>query len=119
MQPINFIITKVFGVSGAEVARWAGVSRESVNRWMRGERKPPIEVLRPIFKARAKAAGLPWQDSWLFEVPVCDACVGTDGCAFGCWRLVELCVGHEANQSHIEAISNGNLAPKISQQVPS
>ncbi|CAN1564722.1 Cro/C1-type helix-turn-helix domain [Caulobacteraceae bacterium] len=121
MSPIRFVRSVVLGLTQAEFARLLGVREAAVSKWETGRvvDLPIGSKIRPAVLKIVEERGLPWQDSWLFEVPVCDACVGADGCASGCRRLVELCIGHEANQSHIEAIGNGNLAPKISPKVPS
>lgn len=116
MKPINFIVTNLFQESGAEIARWAGVTRESVNRWLRDERRPPLEILRPIFRAKAAERGLPWNDAWLFELPVCDACIGPDNCVSGCRRVSDRCMGHDLHDGVLPPAHNGNHAAEIPQE---
>lgn len=91
MQPIEFIITHLFGVNNVEFGRWFHVPRETVYKWTRGVTKAPLSRIRPILARLAAERGLPWSDSWLFEVPVCNQCVGPDQCGAGCARIVAGC----------------------------
>jgi hypothetical protein len=96
MQPIEFIITHLFGVNNVEFGRWCDVPRETVYKWTRGVTRAPLSRIRPILAAQAAARNLPWNDSWLFEVPVCNACVGVDQCRAGCARIVAGCAAIRA-----------------------
>lgn len=129
------------------MAAAVGVSAMAWSRWESGQRTVPINTIRPILKAKAQELGLPWSDSWLFEPPVCNQCVGVDQCGAGCARIVAGCAairdgdraeglslladgccaddfktGHGVSpvvddETQLAFVSNGNLVPKISQQV--
>ncbi|MDH6273624.1 helix-turn-helix transcriptional regulator [Rhizobium leguminosarum] len=68
MNPIRYIRTKVFKVSQAEFAEIAKVRQGSVSRWENGT-SPSLEEMQNIRDA-AKSRGIPWNDSWFFDVPV-------------------------------------------------
>jgi hypothetical protein len=91
MTPLNFIIIHVLAQNVTALAERLDVAPTSVHRWLRGDRTAPIERLRPIFSAEAARRNLPWSDSWLFEVPTCNQCVGPDQCRAGCARIVDAC----------------------------
>jgi hypothetical protein len=91
MTPLKFIMLHVFAMTNAELAEKMGVSREAISHWKSGRYKLPLETIRPILSAAAATRNLPWNDSWLFEVPVCNACVGPDQCQAGCARIVAAC----------------------------
>jgi len=68
MNPIRYIRTNVFKVSQAEFAEIAKVRQGSVSRWENGV-SPSLEEMKNIRDA-AKVRGIPWNDSWFFDVPV-------------------------------------------------
>lgn len=68
MLPIAHIRSQVFKLSQAAFAEVAGVKQPTVSRWERGEFEPNRDDLERIRRA-ALDRGLPWDDSWFFEVP--------------------------------------------------
>lgn len=93
MTPLHFIRVQLLAVTQAEIAAWCDVSPMAVSRWENGQRRPPLDQLRPILAAEAARRGLPWQDSWLFSLPACPECPNLPGtvCPGGCARLVAQC----------------------------
>jgi len=88
MTPLKFIVTHVLALPMAELANIMSVRRESVSRWINGKQAAPLDELRPVLRRMCEARSLPWNDSWLFELPVCNSCIGDGKCVAGCARVV-------------------------------
>lgn len=71
MLPVEHIRRNVLRMSQAAFAEVAGVSQATVSRWESGEWEPNRNELEQI-RAAAIARGVPWKDSWFFEVPATD-----------------------------------------------
>lgn len=149
VSPLAFIRIHVLSVRQADLAHAIGVSAMAWSRWESGQRAAPINIIRPVLKSMAEKSGLPWEDSWLFELPICNQCVGLDSCQRGCARISNGCAAIRRGDADLgrvilgscaavgsvglvhwdspavqtekpfEAVGNGNFAPEISQQVPS
>lgn len=65
---MKHIRTRVFRVTQHEMAAIVGTTQASVSRWEKGQLSPDLAQLGRIREAAAKR-GLPWDDSWIFEVP--------------------------------------------------
>lgn len=66
MNPMARIRKHVLKMSQAQLAAVAGVTQPTVSRWETGELSPSLNEARQI-RELAKARGLAWNDSWLFE----------------------------------------------------
>lgn len=120
MRPIKFLAVFLFELSAADLGRLAGVSREAASRWLKGDYAFPRDKLLPIFRQLAADRGLPWEDAWLDVLPSCGSCIH-DECLGGCARLIAECANIRLCQDGTlvtaSPLRNGNLVPKISQQV--
>ena len=69
MSAIRHIRQKVFKVTQAEFAAFAGVTQASVSRWeSENGGGPSIDEMQAIRKAAADRKIL-WNDAWFFEAP--------------------------------------------------
>lgn len=68
MRPIAHIRQSVFSMSQAAFGELAGATQATVSRWEKGELEPDREQLNRI-RAAAAERGVPWEDSWFFEIP--------------------------------------------------
>lgn len=71
MNAVEYIRTKVFKMTQAPFAAVAGVSQPTVSRWEQ-DSMPGSQPTRAEMENIRKAAmerGLPWDDSWFFQVP--------------------------------------------------
>lgn len=72
MVPIVYIRKKVLNLKQSELAVIAGVSQATVSRWELGVFEPNRDELARI-RNHVMGKGLPWNDSWFFDVPVIPA----------------------------------------------
>lgn len=68
MRPIENVRRKVFNVPQSEFAEIAGTSQASISRWEKGDLEPSHSEMDRI-RSEAAKRGLPWHDSFFFEVP--------------------------------------------------
>lgn len=68
MSPLEHIRKNVFRASQAEFAEIAGTTQASVSRWEKGEQEPGLTEMARIRQVAADR-GLPWDDSWFWQVP--------------------------------------------------
>jgi hypothetical protein len=65
-EAINALRESVFETTVEVFASIAGVSKSAVSRWVSGEQEPSWLAMSRL-RQFAKAAGLPWDDSWFFQ----------------------------------------------------
>jgi DNA-binding transcriptional regulator YiaG len=70
--PLKVIRKNILDLSQVEMAALTGTTQATVSRWENGELEPDRGQLAMI-RAEAAARGVPWNDTWFFEVPAEDA----------------------------------------------
>ena len=88
LAPLAYIRIKILDLKQTDMAAAMNVSPMAWSRWESGQRSAPLDELRPVLRRMCEARSLPWNDSWLFELPVCNACIGDGRCGVGCARVV-------------------------------
>lgn len=68
MHPIRYVRTHVFKLTQTQFAEVIGVRVATISNWELNREQPLVDKLSRIRQAAADR-GLPWNDSWFFEVP--------------------------------------------------
>jgi DNA-binding transcriptional regulator YiaG len=68
MNPLRHIRKTILGLNQVEMAALSQVHQSTVSKWENGELHPNRDEMLRI-REFARENGLPWEDSWFFEMP--------------------------------------------------